>query len=753
MKSLIAWPVTRDVKDFRQFYIEHRDAIYFPGNLDQVFTNLEVVVLWDSKVKFVDNFDLRWLTNLKILSMPDNQIEVLQSDLFFYNTLLTEVHLQNNKLKFLGARIFVPLMRLRILNLRDNICVDERADSPATLEVLLRKSLDEKCAAPEFLVKKNSEFITKFVDLNYTIAELNSNNSKLITEVKTSAQSLLTCEIEKESLSDQLFKVEMKLRKESSALKKCQKELKITKESNVELTIENVKLNSELKRVAEQVAEDEKNLSDLLLSNDSNVDQDSSTGFHRLKFDNAKLVKENQLLKSFKEEIEREWRAVELQCQFVLWDGYACQTSSLKIRTDDSEIVKVDGKHEGRRTNFNVKRFLISSQEVRTTFLPVNIGSTFPKLETLIAQDSKIIFIKRGNFDNLISLTILALDHNDIAEVPSDALNDLENLVQLDISFNRLVTLDKATFNSLKKLKLLALNDNKIEKLSASIFKSNLQLEIVALENNKIKYIGSSILKPLVKLKLVNLLNNECISGKFTAQTVNEVETRILSHCTPPTDIYCQFVDGYTCRVVDLLIENENTMILDVKGNHQRGKSDSDVTEILIVDQSVSNFPLGFGKFLKNVKRIVVQKSKLASIDDNSFELGSIEQLTLAENEIKFVSEDAFQKVKSSIEVIDLSANKISNFELRTFNNLIKLKVLKLTGNKLGELNSNLLVQNVNLEELHVGKNKLRSIGARLMNNLKKLKIADFSGNPCINENFPHITLQTLKLKILEQCQ
>lgn len=757
--SVLMWPIDSKTDQIKQFYVEHQNAVYFPGNLHVNFPNLEAVHFWNSRMKFIESFDLRRLTKLKYLRLEDNDIEVLQSNIFVQNLQLLEIHLSNNKLKFVAAKILVPLTMLKRASFKNNICIDENADTTSGLKSLGR-NLEEQCSSPEFLAKKNLELIRKVVDFNYTITDLNSSNAKLLSEVKTRNKTLATCEDENEDLNDIKSKLEIKLSRESSALKKLQKAITICKGSNDELTIENVKLNNELKRAAQKITEAETRTEEIMFSNSSSTQNCSggSSDIHRLNFENIKLIKDNQQLKSFKDEIEKEWRSVILRCQFSIWDGYACQTNSLKIQTDESEIAKVDGKHEGRKTNFDVKSFIISSQDVRTTFLPINIGSVFPKLLHLIAQNSKLVFIKRGNFDDLRDLKTLLLDHNQITEIPSDTFNDVENLIKLDLASNRITKLKKETFGMLKKLQFLAFNDNQIEKLSANMFKSNTKLEVISMENNKIKYLSSSMLSHLTKLKIANLNHNTCINERFTEVTVRQFEAIVMSHCTPPTDVYCKFViteDFYRCQVVDLMTEFENTMVQEVQGTHQRGKSNNDVTELSIVEQSsFLHFPTGFGNFLKNLKKVSVSKSQLLTIEENSFDtMNIVAQLFLAGNEISSVSEEAFQNLKSSLEVIDLSNNKIVHIDTKTFKNLMKLKVLKLSGNIIESLNSNLLTDNLNIEELDMSKNKLKSIGAYLMNNMRSLKTVDFTSNSCINQKFPQTTLEALKLKILELCK
>lgn len=755
IESVITWPLNKGLVEFTQFYVEHSNTVYFPGNLHQKFPNLEVVILWNSRVKYVESFDLRGLMNLKFLRLNDNEIEILQSDLFLHNLQLMEIHLQNNKLKFIGAKLLFPLTRLKLANFTSNVCIDEIADTPSAFESI-RKSIEEQCGAPEFLVKKNLELIKKLVDFNYTNADLSASNAKLGSQIKMGNESLATCEIENEDLNDKKFKVEMRLRKESSALKKLQREITSTRDSNDELIIENVKLNNELKRLNKKISEGEEGATVWAVGNVSSCG-DGSTDLHRLKFENSKLLKDNKNLKSFKEEVEKEWRSVSLKCEFTSWDGgYTCQTISLNIRSDDTEITKVIGKHEGHKSNYDVKSLLISSEDVRVTFLPVNIGSVFPKLKTFAVQDSKVIFVKRGNFDNLISLEGLMLDHNQIEAIPAGTFDDLESLIKLDLSCNRITKLDKESFFNLKKLKFLSVSDNQIEKLSASIFRFNPQLEVISFEQNQIKFIGSSMMKGLRNVKFANFIGNFCIDGKFTEASLMGIDGIIMSQCTPPTDIYCKFEstsDVYACTVNELHVENENTMIQEVNGNHLRGKSNDDVTQLLIDSQTVLNLPIGFGKFFKSLKKISVRNSKLTSIDDGSFEMmQQVSQVIFTENDIATVPEEAFQKLKS-LEIIELSNNKIVKVDIKAFNNLTNLKVLKLDGNKLTTLHSNLFVHNSNLEELHVRNNKLNSIGAHLLNNLRKLQIVDFTDNSCITQNFPEIALQALKLKILEQCK
>jgi hypothetical protein len=75
-------------KSVRALHIFGQKCFYFPNNVRSFFGNLEGLLIAYCGLKRISNSDLQQFPKLQILLMPNNQIEVLEKDLFKYNIQL-----------------------------------------------------------------------------------------------------------------------------------------------------------------------------------------------------------------------------------------------------------------------------------------------------------------------------------------------------------------------------------------------------------------------------------------------------------------------------------------------------------------------------------------------------------------------------------------------------------------------------------------------------------------------------------------
>lgn len=755
--TAIGWSKSRTTNDVQQYYTEYVNCVHFPFDLNTVFPALEVIRLFRSNVKYVDNMDLRNLVNLKIFDLEDNVIEVLQSDLFVNNIKLREVYLQKNKLKFIAAHVF-NLFNLIVLNLDENLCVNGKAINDISAMLTLRTRVDEICSSPEFLLMKNEKLIKSVVELNYTLTEESKKKGHLEIEYMKATNSLMTCKEERLNIQNDKFRMNSQIKKDTSSIKKLNDELKSVKELNNDLTSENVKLTNEVKKTSQKLREAGEKVYDLITNNRACTSESSDSLKERtLKYENERLLKEIQELKSFKNDIEREWRAVNLECQFVTWNSiYTCQTDKLKVKIDDAEVIAT-GKHVKGKKNSLVKKLFINSADVKMIFLPINLGTVFEKIQSIIIQNSNLISIKIESFDNMNELKELLLDYNDIEEIPYDTFTYPVNLERLSLGFNKIKYLSMDLFKDLKKLKYLFVNDNKIQKIHAELLKFNNELEIVNLQNNNIKHIGLRAFESLTKLISINLENNQCISGKYNLEALKRETSTIVSKCSSQEtlDIDCQYenVDSmYTCSIIDIKIESDNVVISNIEGLHLTANSNNNVKQIKALNQDMRYFPTGFSTFYKNIEKIVVKNSQLVGVGENDFNgLVKVKEVILSSNNIKDLHENSFKDLKN-LEILNLSNNQIVKLPNKIFEQLINLKALDISTNKIQKLPTNLLAKNTNLETLNASGNKLSQIHSALLNRKTLLKEANFISNSCINARMPDITLESLILMFVQNC-
>jgi Leucine-rich repeat (LRR) protein len=169
--------------------------------------------------------------------------------------------------------------------------------------------------------------------------------------------------------------------------------------------------------------------------------------------------------------------------------------------------------------------------------------------------------------------------------------------------------------------------------------------------------------------------------------------------CTYSTTSYSYAGSVYECDAKVLVFNSADT-VERVTQHHASGKSNDDVTSLLMDTRNLPKFPKNIEKFFPNLKVFEIFKSGLT---------------------------------------------KISSDDLMQFPNLV---VLRLSYNKLTTLDGDLFINNPKLQLIYLSYNKITSIGPNILAPLKDLKEAWFSFNTCIDKNAA--TLSDLQLLITE---
>lgn len=162
---------------------------------------------------------------------------------------------------------------------------------------------------------------------------------------------------------------------------------------------------------------------------------------------------------------------------------------------------------------------------------------------------------------------------------------------------------------------------------------------------------------------------------------------------------------AYTCGVKHLITNEINRNVSRVNTEHQRGKTNDDVSTIQIFEKKMEYFPRGFTSFFKNIV--------------------------------------AFHAGMNGLKYLEKS-------DLKDF---VKLKFLYLYKNQLETLPSDLFIHNPALEYISFFDNRLTNIGSKTLMPLQSLKIAFFDKNICIDKQATtYEGLLELKLEIAQQC-
>lgn len=194
------------------------------------------------------------------------------------------------------------------------------------------------------------------------------------------------------------------------------------------------------------------------------------------------------------------------------------------------------------------------------------------------------------------------------------------------------------------------------------------------------------------------------------------------------------FEKKYSCNAVDIDSLHESEKLSNILGDHIEGKSKFDVAMLSILEQYLSELPIGLNEFFPNLKFFKVYNSSLEKMTKIGFKsLENLKEIDIEENDLQDLPGDTFDDL-IHLEFLNLAHNKMQKLSNGIFKNLIELKTLLLKGNYLRVFGSELIQENVNLEFLDLSNNGLQKIDPKTFAHLKNLKSLYLSGSWCIPE-------------------
>lgn len=133
-----------DVVGFRA---SNKKLLSFPQGLDKYFDGekIQFIAVWSTGLKEIHQSDLAPFTKMRVLSLWENDFEVIERDLLKFNPQIEYIGLGKNKIKFIDGNVFGHLKNLHSLHIDGNACIS-RQEAGNRLRVLdLIDEINEKC--------------------------------------------------------------------------------------------------------------------------------------------------------------------------------------------------------------------------------------------------------------------------------------------------------------------------------------------------------------------------------------------------------------------------------------------------------------------------------------------------------------------------------------------------------------------------------------------------------------------------------
>lgn len=222
-----------------------------------------------------------------------------------------------------------------------------------------------------------------------------------------------------------------------------------------------------------------------------------------------------------------------LECKFDTnsQELYTCHVENFSVESNDESFSYVVGAHEDRQSSKDVG--VIQFDELKSSFLPVELDKVFPNLMWYIAISLPLKSVGRKNFKGLSDLVYLQLHSCSLKVLPKTTFYDLTELAVLNLENNKIRSIHREAFIKNPQLLRVYLCYNQMSALDGSLFIRNRKLQDFTMTNNKLKEIGAELLIRLDALKKVDLVGNDCINLCFPdSATKSELIDQIRNYCT-----------------------------------------------------------------------------------------------------------------------------------------------------------------------------------------------------------------------------
>ncbi|GLG98202.1 Toll-like receptor 7 [Gryllus bimaculatus] len=320
----------------------------------------------------------------------------------------------------------------------------------------------------------------------------------------------------------------------------------------------------------------------------------------------------------------------------------------------------------------------------------------------------------------------LDLSHNQLQALPSESsISRLRRLQALHLQHNEMTDIGGEAFAGLASLRTLNMSHNRLDVLPEGLFASCRELREIDLHNNSLYELGRGLFHRLEQLLVLDLSYNQLSSGQIDDGTFVGLIRLIvlnLAHNSLTRVDARTFKDLFFLQILDLRQNSigyiEDNAFHPLYNLHTLHLSENRLHEI---------GPLMFnGLFVLN--KLTISNNLLISIDGRAFRnCSDLKELDLSSNSLQDVP-DALHEL-TFLKTLDLGENNISTVRNGSFRNLQQLNGLRLIGNNIGNLTSDMFWDLTSLQVLNLAKNKIQQIERGTFEHNERIEAIRLDGN------------------------
>ncbi|GIY77168.1 protein toll, partial [Caerostris darwini] len=402
----------------------------------------------------------------------------------------------------------------------------------------------------------------------------------------------------------------------------------------------------------------------------------------------------------------------------VLPKGFLSGLFVSSLTVDDFQTQAEEGAVDGvlELRHFTVRR---SSMKEIPDFRAIRSSLLILRLD-----NSRLTQLRGDNLKNLTRLIHITLFNNSIAHVAEDVFQGTEGVEYFDISHNLLTCLPPGLFKSWKLLADVRLSYNQLLHVDRLFFGTN--PSSIYLNNNNISDLSGVLHGTMSRLRTLKLSYNpiqRIVPNTFRGKA-DKIINLHLDHCLIREIDVQIWYEMYFLEKLDLSF---NLIDKVINNNSMPYISDKFARIILRLDH---NRITSLGPALRYIRswRFSAGDNLIPHLGPEDIQgWQSLQHLNLRGNVIAQVESLTFAKVRGQLSSLNLSRNRIKSLQ-GCLQNLINLKVLNLSHNRIEVFTLGEFYNMNRLTKLHMEGNRIATLGSEI-HALPLLKILSISNN------------------------
>ena len=170
-------------------------------------------------------------------------------------------------------------------------------------------------------------------------------------------------------------------------------------------------------------------------------------------------------------------------------------------------------------------------------------------IQTIDLRRNKLTSLPKNLFQGLSSLLNILLGKNNLSFLEQNLFEGLENILRIHLEHNNLASLPDGLFRSLRSLEVVRLDANKITKIEQNPFPKHSGLRWLNLRNNKLSSFPSWIFG-LMKIKVIDLSFNE-LTFQDLEKALEDFDQPIFSDPLEKTPIVLNLSNNNISTLID----------------------------------------------------------------------------------------------------------------------------------------------------------------------------------------------------------